>query len=376
MSSTSRQIQLALHSAHTAKLACEMLAAHNIETVVTPVELDGVPSGGVVGMSVDAADVMDALRVLESGMSMPEVDVDLKLAGMSSQLLIPVDFSDMSMTACRVGFDLAERLALRVVVLHAYPAPVFTQAPAAPFTGEFMAMGDCNEAVAEVEYDRQAKEGMARFENILHQMQADGKLARVDFTCRIEPGVPEDVIRAFTRDMAPEVVVMATRGKSERDSEMMGSVTAEVLDSCRVPVFTVPRNCRLDSVIQISRLAFFCNLDSQDVVSIDFLMRLFDFPAVEVTLIPVTGKGERHDAEKLEAFSTYLSKNYPEAEFSIYNIAQHDFRASFEAYVRRSGVQMLIVPNKKKNIFARLFNPGIPHRILFERDIPMLALPV
>ena len=35
-----------------------------------------------------------------------------------------------------------------------------------------------------------------------------------------------------------------------------------------------------------------------------------------------------------------------------------------------------IIPNKKKNIFARLFNPSVAHKILFLTDTPMLVVPV
>lgn len=38
-------------------------------------------------------------------------------------ILIPVDFSDKSLTACRVGFELAERLSSRPVLLHTYTLP-------------------------------------------------------------------------------------------------------------------------------------------------------------------------------------------------------------------------------------------------------------
>ena len=48
----------------------------------------------------------------------------------------------------------------------------------------------------------------------------------------------------------------------------------------------------------------------------------------------------------------------------------------FANFAGQRGVQMLIVPNKKRNILSRLFNPGIAHKILFERDMPLLSAPV
>ena len=41
-----------------------------------------------------------------------------------------------------------------------------------------------------------------------------------------------------------------------------------------------------------------------------------------------------------------------------------------------SHIDLMVVPNRKKNVFARLFNPGIAHRVLFHFDIPMMVVPV
>ena len=41
-----------------------------------------------------------------------------------------------------------------------------------------------------------------------------------------------------------------------------------------------------------------------------------------------------------------------------------------------SSMRSRVVPNKKKNVFARFFNPTLAHKILFHADIPMMTIPV
>lgn len=48
----------------------------------------------------------------------------------------------------------------------------------------------------------------------------------------------------------------------------------------------------------------------------------------------------------------------------------------FEALGRDRHIDFIVVSNKKKNMFARLFNPSLAHRLLFHADIPMMAIPV
>ena len=48
----------------------------------------------------------------------------------------------------------------------------------------------------------------------------------------------------------------------------------------------------------------------------------------------------------------------------------------FEKIQKRRHIDLIVVPNKKKNIFARFFNPSLAHRLLFHSDIPMMVIPV
>ena len=79
--------------------------------------------------------------------------------------------------------------------------------------------------------------------------------------------------------------------KSRKEEDLVGSVTAEVMDSCRVPVFAFPENAELISLDAIKRVAYFCNLDQRDIISVDTLIgRLFEYPAIEMTVIPVNDR--------------------------------------------------------------------------------------
>lgn len=174
----------------------------------------------------------------------------------------------------------------------------------------------------------------------------------------------------------PTLVVMATRDVEKKGEQLVGSVTAEVLDSCRVPVFTIPENFRFTSVDSLKRLVYFCNLDQHDILSMDILMRTFAYPEVDVTLIPVNDRAGGDVKEKVGRLCDYFNKSYPTARFTTEVFSSKTFREDFEKFEKNAGLQLMIVPNKKRNVFSRLFNPGIAHKMLFERDLPLLALPV
>lgn len=375
MDNTSGSIRLAVHTPGVASSLQDRLESHGIAVTTTPLNVTGVEA---VAVNVPADALAAAIKIMESGRIMAIMAEEMKMAGMSREVLIPVDFSDLSMTAVTLGFGLARRLEAKAVVVHAYPSPALaTTVSANPFPGDLTFESEYPVIPDSPDYKTNAERTMKQFAGRINDRIKAGKIDSVPYITLCEAGVPEEVIKECCVMRSPVLVVMATRGRERRAQDLVGSVTAEVLDTCRVPVFTVPDGYTVERIESIRKLAFFCNLDRQDVMSIDFLMRLFDFPDVEVALVPVSAREEQQDAGRLEAFREYLTQNYPEAEFTLFqSTAGTDFRTSISNFLHDAGMQLLIVPNKKKNIFTRFFNPGIPHRVLYERDIPMLALPV
>ena len=201
-------------------------------------------------------------------------------------------------------------------------------------------------------------------------------MPQVEFSSQLMTGLPEEAIAEYCRRNPPVLIVMSTRHSKRKAAELVGSVTTEVLDSCRVPVFAIPENYDFIDVKDIRNLIFFCDLDRQDIISLDSLMRMFSYPDVNITLVPMSEKSPATLVERLSALCKYLSEAYPTAIFSRMIFPRKTVREDLEKFITKNNIQLLIVPNRKANVFRRLFRPGIAHRLLFEADMPMLALPV
>ena len=123
-------ITLCLHTRQHADILKQLLEAHGITVVLSP--LTGVAEAGdVVRLRISPEQLTAALKVTESGAHESVAELERKMAGVSGSLLVPVDFSDSSILAVRIAFQLADRLSLMPVVLHAYTAPYFVDAPVA-----------------------------------------------------------------------------------------------------------------------------------------------------------------------------------------------------------------------------------------------------
>ncbi|MDE6717043.1 MAG: universal stress protein, partial [Muribaculaceae bacterium] len=221
-----------------------------------------------------------------------------------------------------------------------------------------------------------AADRMSAFRQRILELQASGEVAKVKFSTSILEGVPEEVILSYCSETPPMLVVMATRGIEKKEEELIGSVTAEVLDSCRVPVLTVPDNHHFVEIRNLKRLMVFCNLDQHDVIAVDVLMRMFDYPECNVILVPAVEKRKSISVRRMEELCRFFNENFPSAKFEERFPDSKDYRKEIDTIINKEKIEMMIVPNKRTNVFTRIFHPTIAHRFLFERDMLMLALPV
>ncbi len=309
---------------------------------------------------------------------MPENNSKAKAAGMGKTLLIPVDFTKRGLLACRFGFDFARRLHMPVTLLHAFMSVQFD--PTVEYMPGFVeggeAMGDIMAAEADASTRKITENMMNGFISQLKKMISDGTLPDVPLSGQVAEGVPEVCVKEFVTESPTGLIVMATRDLAKKGADVLGSVAAEVIDNCPVPVFTVPDNSTFENAEQITRCAFFCNIEKQDADSMRFFMNMFDSPEIEVHLIPVSTLSDQSQRDKMQAFCTTIKAEFPNCKFTHHVFPKHNFRESLENFITSNEIQLIVVPNRKTNIFTRIFNPSLPHRILFEGDIPMLALPI
>lgn len=309
-----------------------------------------------------------------SAVSQETADVIGK-SGMSEHLLIPVDFSEASKIAVEQGFRIAAQLNILPVLLHVYPAVWFGENMDADITGVYADHGESIEkAIEEKDLHDLARRRLDRLRGEIDAARKAGTLPDIKFTSLLQEGIPEDVILDYCRENTPKLVVMATRSHAKKEADLIGSVTAEVLDSCRVPVFTVPDNFHVDGKATFDRVLMFCTLDRYDLSALDRLMATFGNCEMEIWLMPLSS--HHNDSPKLRDIRLQLEKQWSTVKFHEARVENDSIDSWMDNYIKRNKIEIIIAPNRKMSIFTRLFRPSVAHQCLFTLDLPMVALPV
>lgn len=377
MKDSDKLITLVIHTPQRAERLNQVLKAHAINAVLEEVDVDTLKSGSrPLKVMVSKDKLMLALKLLESGDLVSAPLALGSMTGVGRSLLIPVDFSAASNIAVKVGCFLASKFNVEPVVLHSYVPPQFSPANIYDDQLDPTEMPDLADVGEDLMIHNAEASRLSKFKRQIEASQKVGDVVDIKFSTSLLEGIPEQVIIDYCRSNNPILVVMATRGKDKKESDLVGSVTAEVIDSCRVPVLAIPDNYLPVGAENIRRVAMLCCFTTLDFVAVRGLMRTFDYPATDIYLMPADGSSSPGVQRKLENLRKYFGDVYPTASFHVSTLDTKHFDDSMSHLLDQHHIQLIIVPNKKSNALSRFFHPTLAHKILFERDIPLLVLPV
>jgi len=328
-----------------------------------------VVSAGV-RVRISETDLPRALSLIENSEFSGDIDPRTKLRK-EKRVLIPVDFSDYSVHACETGFEYASRAGLKVDILHVFLSPTQTESP---LWGESFVMQGKNEE-KNAAFVNEAREEFRRFEAFVKQQIADGRWADAQFNCIFREGLPEEEITAWCDEFYPALVVMGTRGKSRKGAELIGSVTAEVLETVRVPLLAIPEKTPFRHLSDVRRIAFGTNFGQKDLIAFDNLVKLLSNYEIEYCLFHLTNRPDVWSEIKLAGIKEYFSAQYQNIpiRYSIIDTKNY-FILPLDRFIRQENIDIIALPIYRRNILSRLFNSGTARKMLFHTDTPVFAV--
>ncbi len=370
--SASRLITVAIHTFNCATMVKNLLETEGVEVTLQNVNLSEPSVSSGVRVRIHEDDLPLALRIIENA--------EIFTSPLGSEfnttppILVPTDFTDYSERAALIAFDIAHRLGGSITFLHAYIDP--SQSGHLQLSDALTY--DPLDTEERIRLEEDEKRLTVQFTNKFRKGIKQGEVPAVKFNSEVVEGVPEDTILEYAKLHNPPLIVMGTRAIVKKEKDLIGSVTAEVLDSCRVPAFTIPEMMSLDDIRRIRNVVLFSALEQSDILVLDAFYRLFPKHNFNITIVCVPGRRQSNatTVQGVKAMIDYCTSHYPNYTFDLRMFTNDTAVEGFNKLLDEGKVEMMVVPNRKKNIFARLFNPGLAHKLLFHADIPMMVIPV
>ena len=366
-------VTLAILTYTKALILKNVLENEGIETYIHNVnQIQPVVSSGV-RLRIKESDLPRALKITESSTWLSESIVgekEPKTENKSNKILIPVDFSNYSMKACEFAFNLAKTENAEVILLHVYFTPIY--ASSLPYGDVFNYQVGDEETVKTIIH--RVHSDLNTLSAKIKEKIVSGEFPDIKYSCILREGNPEDEILRYSKVERPIVIIMGSRGKNQNDIDLIGSVTAEVIDRSRVPVLAIPENTPFKQFSEVKRIAFITNFDQRDLIAFEAFFNTWKSFHFSVFLIHLTESKDTWNEIKLAGIKEYFHKQYPGLEIHYDVVMNNNLLKGLDQYIKDNQIDIITLTSYKRNIFARLFNPSIARKMIFHSDTPLLVI--
>lgn len=363
-------VTLAIHTFEKAQILKTILETEGIEVYIHNVnQIQPVVSAGV-RVRIKESDLPHALRIIEDSKWFEEPKEEEIKMNLAKKVLIPIDFSDYSLKACEVGINYADMIGAEVMIMHAYYTPYFPSAIPVEDTLAY----HVNEEESTQQILKRVHRDMKSICANIDQKMSTGKLPRVKYDYVLREGLPEEEIISYSPEYRPTLIVMGTRGKSQKDMDLIGSVTGEVIEVNRTPVLAIPENVPFTDLNDAKNIAFATSFNQRDLVAFDEFMELIKDYDFNIHLFNISTSKNEWNEIRLSGVREYFKKQYPKAKITHTVLADGDLLLAIEKFVRDENIDIIALSTYRRNILARMFNPSIARKMLFHTDTPLLVI--
>ena len=363
-------VTLAIHTFEKAQILKTMLETEGIEVYIHNVnQIQPIISAGV-RVRIKESDLPHALRIIEDSQWLKEDEQEKKVSPKGNRVLIPIDFSDYSIKACEIGFNYAHKVGAEVMLMHAYYTPYF---PSAIRLGDTLAY-QVNEEEGIQSVLKRVHVDMDSICLMIDDKMKSGEYPQVEYDYVLREGLPEEEIIAYCKEYRPSFIVMGTRGKSQKDLDLIGSVTGEIIDVNKAPVLAIPENVPFKDLSEAKHIAFATSFNQRDLIAFDRFMEVIKPYDVHIHLFNISTSKDEWNEIRLTGIDEYFKKQYPDAHISHTVLADGDLLLAVEKFVRDEQIDVIAISSYRRNILARMFNPSIARRMLFHTDTPLLVV--
>lgn len=364
-------VTLAIHTRQKAMLLKGSLEKENIPVTFEYIEND--PNR--ISVRIPENTLTRALTIVE-GINLFDYSKEqiARIDDGKKRILVAVDFSDYSMKACKVAFNIAHLIDAKVKILHVYhniyfPSPL-------PFA-DMLKEEDIKKNIPDLLSKARGK--MLGLCNEIDKKILSGEFPSVNYSYSLREGIVEEEIETFIKEYLPALLVTGTKGSNRQNTNMLGSVTADLIEMTNVPVLAVPEKVEIKAPNDLKHIVFLSNFKDRDMDSFNVLVEtLKPYSNTKVTLLhinQINKDGVKWSSAELLQIKEAFRKHYPALNVDYQLIDSDDLLKSITDFVEENKVDVVALNTKRRNIFSRMFaSPSMSRRILFTAKTALLVL--
>lgn len=274
------------------------------------------------------------------------------------KILIPTDFSENAMNAIRYAVELFKYEKSEFLIFHSYADEVY----------------DHNTLVSRLIFEELKKEihqnsdeELAKILSVLHKVSPN---PRHEYKTLSIFGTLVDEANDLVDQENIDILIMATRGKTDDRKITFGSNTLQVLKYVKSPVLAIPEDCSYNPPKNI-------------LFPTDYML---PYKRRELKLLSTLTKSFRSSINFLhiskykklslrqEDNKTFLKGCLPDADLSFHTIDETDITAAINRYIEKNDIDMLVMINSRHSYLECVLYQSTIDKIGLHIKIPFLTM--
>lgn len=269
-------------------------------------------------------------------------------------LLVPTDFSDLSLVAIEYAVKMANRMNGTVTLLHVMDNVV--KPTRVSMREEAKAIGREASALAK-----------ERFVPIVEEAEQFNKTGN-PIVVKIRKGRSfSNTVRLFAKRNQIGMIIMGTKGASGITKYVLGSNTVSVMDASRIPVLAVPARAQFKNFKNIVYAADLKFLESE-VHTMKPILKLLD---ATLHVLHVCDKTKNGEQLQLDVKNILRQVDYRKSTVMIKSGKPVD--RTIDSYVKELKADMVTMFTHKRTAYENLFHRSMTKKMAFQSHVPLLA---
>lgn len=323
----------------------------------------------VADLRVQEKDLAKAMKIINDSVknSGAAKEKAIRSIGAIRRILVPVDFSTLSLHACRFAITLAQKYKAEVKLLHVFYNPAID---ITPYDEHYSYQVKLSNSLREIE--KNARINLIRLEEKLKVWCLNEKIKDVRITTGMANGDTADEIISYSQKFRPAIIIMGTRGLT-KGNHPMGRVTTRVIEHCNIPVLALPDKS-LTHISGLKNLLYATDFDPSDYAVINRLLNMLQPFNIHLHCIHVSvGTHKPWDPVKMEELREHLSREYAGNPVHFYMMVSDDILHGIQSYIRNNSIDAVALVSHSRSALEKLFAPSITKKIFTETGKPLFV---
>jgi len=283
------------------------------------------------------------------------------------KILVPTDFSVPAENAAHYALELAKKLKADVLLCNAFKVPA--DAPTATQV-----------AWPLIGYTELKQNATSDLDSLVKSLSDPSCSVDEDEYCpdlAYESGVGNvcELVSSLVKREKIDLVVMGMAGAGALTQFVLGSNCKEMIEKANVPLLLIPFNVAFKN---IGKIAFTTDLNTQDLVALQFLINLALPLNAQITIVHITNKEVDPHGGIQRKIDAFLNKLISDIKFSsvkyeyVWNI---DIDNGLDWIAGQENLDLIALTHHRRNLLARMFKGSHTQKFSRHTKIPLLVFP-